>query len=108
RLPPPRGHRRPAELRRPTRWRLRDGEGQDHGRERDRTVGTQGFGMTQASTSRVYDGISGFEAHVGEHLGYSEWRPVTQKEIDLFAEATGDHQWIHVDEDKAAARPHRG
>lgn len=63
--------------------------------------------MTQATTSpKLYDGISEFEAHVGEHLGYSDWRTVTQREIDLFAEATGDHQWIHVDAEKAAAGPY--
>ncbi|MCV7404364.1 MaoC family dehydratase [Mycobacterium marseillense] len=54
----------------------------------------------------VYDGIADFETHVGEHLGFSDWRQVTQKEIDLFAEATGDHQWIHVDPEKAAAGPY--
>ena len=54
----------------------------------------------------MYEGISGFEAHVGEHLGYSGWRQVTQKEIDLFAEATGDHQWIHVDAERAASGPY--
>jgi acyl dehydratase len=54
----------------------------------------------------VYEGISEFERHVGEHLGYSGWRQVTQKEIDLFAEATGDHQWIHVDTGKAAKGPY--
>lgn len=54
----------------------------------------------------VYEGISGFERHVGQHLGYSGWRKVTQKEIDLFAEATGDHQWIHVDAEKAASGPY--
>ena len=63
--------------------------------------------MTQAPPSpKVYEGIDGFEAHVGEHLGYSEWREVTQTEIDLFAEATGDHQWIHVDADRAARGPY--
>ncbi|BCO40916.1 hypothetical protein MINTM001_20550 [Mycobacterium paraintracellulare] len=63
--------------------------------------------MTRARTSpKVYDGIADFEAHVGEHLGFSDWRQVTQKEIDLFAEATGDHQWIHVDPEKAAAGPY--
>ena len=56
------------------------------------------------ATPVVYEGISGFEAHVGEHLGYSDWRQVTQQEIDLFADATGDHQWIHVDPEKAATR----
>ncbi len=54
----------------------------------------------------VYDGISAFEAQVGEHLGYSDWHDVTQKQIDLFADATGDHQWIHVDAEKAAAGPY--
>jgi acyl dehydratase len=54
----------------------------------------------------VYEGISGFEAYVGEHLGYSDWRRVTQQEIDLFADATGDHQWIHVDPEKAAEGPY--
>lgn len=63
--------------------------------------------MTNTSvTPRTFDGIAGFEAHVGEHLGYSDWRQVTQKEIDLFAEATGDHQWIHVDPERAAAGPY--
>ncbi|MCV7380650.1 dehydratase [Mycobacterium alsense] len=63
--------------------------------------------MTQAGTSpTVYDGIADFEAHAGEHLGYSDWHRVTQQEIDLFAEATGDRQWIHVDPDRAAAGPY--
>ena len=63
--------------------------------------------MTQTSTTpKVYDGVAAFEEHVGEHLGYSDWRRVTQKEIDLFAEATGDHQWIHVDAEKAAQGPY--
>ena len=48
----------------------------------------------------------GFEAHVGEHLGYSDWRPVTQQGIDLVADATGDHRSIHVDPEKAATGPY--
>ena len=39
--------------------------------------------------------------HVGEQLGPSEWLTVTQEMIDKFAEATGDHQWIHVDVERA-------
>jgi len=63
--------------------------------------------MTQAPASPTeYDGIAGFEAHVGQHLGYSDWRQITQKQIDLFAEATGDHQWIHVDPERAARGPY--
>ena len=40
-------------------------------------------------------------AHLGRDLGPSEWLTVTQEMIDKFAEATGDHQWIHVDVDRA-------
>ena len=39
--------------------------------------------------------------HVGQELGPSEWLTVTQEMIDKFAEATGDHQWIHVDVERA-------
>ncbi|MGH8353275.1 MAG: MaoC family dehydratase [Pseudomonas sp.] len=44
-------------------------------------------------------------SRVGEHLGHSDWLEVEQARIDLFAEATGDHQWIHVDPAKAALGP---
>lgn len=63
--------------------------------------------MTETPSSPTeYDGVAAFEAHVGEHLGYSDWRAVTQQEIDLFAAATGDHQWIHVDAERAAQGPY--
>ena len=42
---------------------------------------------------------------VGQHLGHSDWITVDQARIDTFAEATGDHQWIHVDPEAAAAGP---
>ena len=45
------------------------------------------------------------KAAVGRHLGYGEWLEIDQARIDLFAEATGDHQWIHVDAERAAAGP---
>ncbi|WP_119727675.1 MaoC family dehydratase [Thermomonospora amylolytica] len=54
---------------------------------------------------KVFDGIADLEKAVGTHLGYSEWHTVTQEQIDKFAEATGDHQWIHVDPEKAAQGP---
>src|ERR1700746_3189296 len=54
------------------------------------------------------DGITGLKEHVGEHLGYSEWREVTQDQVDKFADATGDHQWIHVDVERAKAGPFGG
>jgi acyl dehydratase len=40
-------------------------------------------------------------SHVGKELGPSEWLTVTQEMIDKFADATGDHQWIHVDVERA-------
>ena len=42
---------------------------------------------------------------VGQHLGHSDWVTVDQAQIDMFAEATGDHQWIHVNPEAAAAGP---
>jgi len=45
------------------------------------------------------------EAKVGSHLGYSGWHTVTQEQVDLFAEATGDRQWIHVDPERAKSGP---
>jgi len=42
---------------------------------------------------------------IGEQLGYSEWHTVTQEQISAFADATGDHQWIHVDPVAAAKGP---
>ncbi|MGR5133912.1 MaoC family dehydratase [Vibrio alfacsensis] len=41
----------------------------------------------------------------GKTLGTTEWLPISQQRINLFAEATNDHQWIHVDEEKAAKGP---
>src|ERR671937_3028567 len=50
-------------------------------------------------------GIDELRAKVGDELGVSEWHDVTQEEIDAFADATGDHQWIHVDPERAAQTP---
>ena len=41
----------------------------------------------------------------GMDLGHTDWLRVTQQRINLFAEATGDHQWIHVDPERAASGP---
>jgi acyl dehydratase len=54
---------------------------------------------------RVFTSIEELEATVGEHLGHSTWHQITQQRIDAFADATGDHQWIHVDPGKAARGP---
>jgi acyl dehydratase len=50
-------------------------------------------------------GIDELRAKVGEDLGVSEWHEVTQDAINAFADATGDHQWIHVDPERAAQTP---
>jgi acyl dehydratase len=47
------------------------------------------------------DGIDGLKKKVGDHLGYSDWMEITQEQVNLFADATGDHQWIHVDPERA-------
>lgn len=54
---------------------------------------------------RVFTSAEELTAAVGEQLGASDWLEVDQKRIDLFAEATGDHQWIHVDPERAASGP---
>ncbi len=51
----------------------------------------------------ILDGIDAVRAAVGTHLGFSDWEVVTQERVDLFADATGDHQWIHVDVERANA-----
>ncbi|MFD6417677.1 MaoC family dehydratase [Streptomyces sp. NPDC060194] len=54
---------------------------------------------------RIFTSVEELRAAVGEELGHSDWVEIDQKRIDLFAEATGDHQWIHVDPEKAAQGP---
>lgn len=50
---------------------------------------------------RIINGSAELKAVVGEHLGYSEWMDITQDRVQLFAEATGDYQWIHIDVERA-------
>ena len=45
---------------------------------------------------------------VGQSLGTTEWITVTQQQVDLFADATGDRQWIHIDAERAAKGPFKG
>jgi acyl dehydratase len=57
---------------------------------------------------RTFTDLAQLEAAVGEELGTSEWIDITQERVDLFADATDDHQWIHVDAGRAAAGPFGG
>jgi acyl dehydratase len=54
---------------------------------------------------RVFNGVDELRAAVGTQLGSSDWVTVDQSQIDMFADATDDHQWIHVDEERAKAGP---
>lgn len=53
----------------------------------------------------VFEDIDELREKVGTHLGCSDWIEITQDQINAFARATGDHQWIHVDPDRAAVGP---
>jgi acyl dehydratase len=50
-------------------------------------------------------GTDEFKARLGDHLGYSDWHEITQERVNQFADATGDHQWIHVDPERAKTGP---
>ncbi|MFD2474297.1 MaoC family dehydratase [Amycolatopsis silviterrae] len=54
---------------------------------------------------RVFSDVAELAEAVGKPLGTSEWHTVSQEQVQLFADATGDHQWIHLDQEKAAAGP---
>jgi acyl dehydratase len=54
---------------------------------------------------RVFESLDELGKAVGEQLGYSDWHIVTQDQINAFADATGDHQWIHIDPEAAAKGP---
>jgi acyl dehydratase len=58
-----------------------------------------------SSVTRITLDHDQLRARVGTHLGYSTWHTVTQEKINLFAAATNDHQWIHVDPERAKAGP---
>ncbi len=57
------------------------------------------------STTIALDELSD---HVGEHLGHSPWLEITQQMVNDFADVTGDHQWIHVDPERAKSGPFGG
>ncbi|MFF5324653.1 MaoC family dehydratase [Janibacter hoylei] len=54
----------------------------------------------------VYRGVDDLVAAVGDELGPTEWLPMEQARVDAFADATEDHQWIHVDPSRAAESPY--
>ena len=54
---------------------------------------------------RSFEHLVDLQALVGQEVGVSDWITVDQHRIDLFADATGDHQWIHIDPERAAKGP---
>ena len=58
--------------------------------------------------TRTINGLDELKTLVGEHLGYSPYVEITQEQVNTFADATGDHQWIHVDVERAKAGPFGG
>jgi acyl dehydratase len=54
---------------------------------------------------RSFESLAELPALVGQEVAVTDWITITQQQINLFAEATGDHQWIHVDEERAKAGP---
>ena len=57
---------------------------------------------------REFHSLEELRAGVGTHLGYSDWLEITQDRVNQFADATGDHQWIHVNVERAKAGPFGG
>jgi acyl dehydratase len=57
---------------------------------------------------KTFQTLSELAACVGQEVAVSDWLTITQEQVNLFAEATGDHQWIHVDPEKARAGPFGG
>ncbi|MDI1339853.1 MaoC family dehydratase [Polaromonas sp.] len=57
---------------------------------------------------KTFQTLSELAACVGQEVAISDWLTITQEQVNLFAQATGDHQWIHVDPEKAREGPFGG
>jgi acyl dehydratase len=57
---------------------------------------------------KTFQNLTELPALVGQEVAVSDWITITQEQVNLFAQATGDHQWIHVDVEKAKAGPFGG
>jgi acyl dehydratase len=66
----------------------------------DGTSETEGSG-----TPRTLTGVEAIKAAVGEQIGLSDWMLIDQQRVNTFADATGDHQWIHIDAERARSGP---
>ncbi len=64
--------------------------------------------MSDTTSQGLRTTLAELSSHVGAHLGFTPWREMTQAEVDRFADLTGDHQFIHVDPERAAQTPFGG
>jgi len=64
--------------------------------------------MTISDSNRLVTDMAGLRQAAGTHLGYTEWQEMTQERVNEFADATGDHQFIHVDVERAKSSPFGG
>jgi acyl dehydratase len=64
--------------------------------------------MTSAKTKGLVTDMAGLRGAAGTHIGYTDWQELTQERVNLFADATDDHQFIHVDPEKAKQTPFGG
>jgi acyl dehydratase len=59
----------------------------------------------ESAAVKTFENLSDLAALVGQEVAQSDWLTITQEQVNLFAQATGDHQWIHVDVERARAGP---
>ncbi len=64
--------------------------------------------MTSSNTSGLVTDMAGLRDSAGTHLGYTDWQEMTQERVNMFADATDDHQFIHVDVERAKSTPFGG
>jgi acyl dehydratase len=64
--------------------------------------------VSTSETSGLVTEMAGLQGLVGQHAGYTEWQPMEQDRVNRFADATDDHQWIHVDVERAKGSPFGG
>ncbi|BBX75762.1 putative enoyl-CoA hydratase 1 [Mycobacterium shinjukuense] len=67
--------------------------------------GFYAYPRAEETAIRTFESVADLAAAVGEAIGQSDWVTIRQDEVNLFADATGDHQWIHVDPQRAASGP---
>jgi acyl dehydratase len=64
--------------------------------------------MTTSNTTGLITDMAGLRESVGVHIGYTDWKEMTQEQVNQFADATDDHQFIHVDVERAKSTPFGG